>query len=250
MRRRTRSRRRSSPSSAMISRAGAGSQTRWFCAVLGAGPAQRRHRLARHLPPAVDDVLAPHVATSPGRWPVSRISLQRATRTRPASSNAVQNLGTSQSARTRSRLLVALRSTPRHGLAVTSSSFDRPAEDRRRRGQHLVGQHGRLDPGHHRADVGAGDARRLQLAPSRQQVAPHQGVGLPPGLVLLLGVLLDVRGPARRRCRRRARPASRRPGPYPWRPPASSRRPAVRASASPMAPTSPRCNQRGRPWGL
>ena len=43
--------------------------------------------------------------------------------TNPASSNADQNFGTSLSDSTRSRLLVALRSTSLHGLAARISSF-------------------------------------------------------------------------------------------------------------------------------
>ena len=118
-------------------------------------------------------------ATSPGRWPVSRIIFSAVPATRPASSNAAQNCGTSVSDKTRSRLLVGLRSTSLQGLAAESSSFiaqEKIADAAAK----LIGHDRRLDPGHHRLDVGARDRRRLQLAPARQQVAAHQGVGLLP----------------------------------------------------------------------
>src|SRR5258708_18519880 len=62
--------------------------------------------------------------TSPGRWPVNKIIFKIELRISPASSNALQNNGTSLSDRTRSRSVVWLRSTPTQGLILTlANSF-------------------------------------------------------------------------------------------------------------------------------
>ena len=108
--------------------------------------------------------------------------------TRPASSNAVQNFGTSLSARTRSRLLVALRSTPRQGLAATISCFaaqEKIAEAAASTWLASTGASIRAIMVRTSARV---IDRRLQLAPARQQVTLHERVGLLPALVALLGV--------------------------------------------------------------
>ena len=149
---------------------------------------QRRHRLAGHLPPPSMMCSRRMWATSPGRWPVSRI-IFRASGERPASSNAAQNCGISLSDRTRSRLLVALRSTRLQGLPATVLFLHRPGEDRRRRrpesGWRAIG---RLDG----AIIAFMSARAIVEACSLPQrgsdVAANQRVGLPPGLVALLGV--------------------------------------------------------------
>src|SRR6516162_6171046 len=60
--------------------------------------------------------------TSPGLCPVSNNTCSAIPGT-PASLNACQNSDTSVSLSTRSRLTVALRSTPRHGLLVSNSCF-------------------------------------------------------------------------------------------------------------------------------
>jgi hypothetical protein len=66
---------------------------------------------------------------------------------------------------------------------------DRPREDRRRRGERLIGDDGRLDADHHhRPDVGAGDRAGLEIAPARQEMTAHQRLGLTPRLFVLPGV--------------------------------------------------------------
>ena len=144
-------------------------------AVLGSGPAKRWHRLAWQLPPAVDDVLAPHVSDLAWALAGEQDHLEsrgrrraRRRRTRP------RTCGSSDSDKTRSRLRVALRSTPRQGLAGRISCLTAQEKIALSGGQHLVGQHRGLDAGHQGLDVGAGDARGLQLAPARQHVAADQ----------------------------------------------------------------------------
>jgi hypothetical protein len=60
--------------------------------------------------------------TSPGRWPVSRIVFSAVDDTKQVLSKAAQNFGISLSARTRSRSVVGLRSTPLHGLMPVNFS--------------------------------------------------------------------------------------------------------------------------------
>src|SRR5262245_60654927 len=181
----------SSPaSSARIARTGSASHTRCAMPYVVPGPSSSATSSPgiSHQP----STMCSHRmwATSPGLWPESKITLSAEEATSPASSNATQNRGCSESASTRSRSRVALRSTPRH--AREDFLLRRPCEDRGSCGQHLVGKDGGLDARHHGAHVGAGEAPRLELAPARQQVAADQGVGLYPRLVVLLGVQVEV----------------------------------------------------------
>jgi hypothetical protein len=66
------------------------------------------------------------------------------------------------------------------GIGDEKLLLDRPAEDARAGGEHLVGEDGRRDLGHDRLDISAYDRRRLQLAPLGQEIAPYQSIGLLP----------------------------------------------------------------------
>ena len=142
-------------------------------------------------------------ATSPGRWPVSRINLQRRIELRPQQ----LDLGIGQHA-----LAIRGRISVDQLARIDGQDLlpDRPGKDRARRSERLIGDHRRLDPDHHRPDVGASDRRGLELAPARQQMPRDQALGLPPRLVVLLGVQLDVllarsaNVPVRRSARRSA----------------------------------------------
>ena len=150
------------------------------------GPRPIASGLPRHLPPALRRCAdARMAATSPGRWPVSRISR------RPVSSRGHSSL-TSASESTRSRLVVGLRSTPLHGLTVTISC--------------LIAQEKIADAEASTwlATIGASilsimcatSARVIACAFSlphlRHQVLGDELLGLPPALVVLLRVQLDV----------------------------------------------------------
>ena len=124
-------------------------------------------------------------ATSPGLWPVSRISFK-------AGSSLGHRTLISASDKIRSRSEVGFRSTPWHGLTATISCFTAQEKIARGRGQGLVGDDRGLDRGHHQPDVGAGDRVGLQLSPPGEEVSLHQALGLLPTLVVLLGVKLDV----------------------------------------------------------
>jgi hypothetical protein len=67
-----------------------------------------------------------------------------------------------------------------------------PAEDRAGRSENLVRQDGRGDGRDGGLDVRPPDAADVELGPPWQQVPGDERVRLPPALVLLLGVLLDV----------------------------------------------------------
>src|SRR5262249_48755281 len=92
-------------------------------AVLCAGPAERRHRLAPPFPPTIFDVFEGHLGNFARALAVIRIMRSALPSIRPTSSQAAQKRGTSLSLRMRSRLLVSLRVTPRQGLAGNSSSL-------------------------------------------------------------------------------------------------------------------------------
>jgi hypothetical protein len=91
----------------MTSRTGFGSQTRWVWPFLVPG----QPNLSSGKPGIVHQPSTMCSRrmwlTSPGLWPVSRITFRAEERTRPAESNALQNLGTSESDKTRSRLRVS-----------------------------------------------------------------------------------------------------------------------------------------------
>ena len=87
--------------------------------VLGARPFRHGVGSARHLPPAILDVLAPHVRDFARALAVSRITLSAVPAINPASSNADQNRGTSLSESTRSRLSTSLRSTSLQGFSFS-----------------------------------------------------------------------------------------------------------------------------------
>jgi hypothetical protein len=70
--------------------------------------------------------------------------------------------------------------------------FHPKGEYRADRGESLVRDYWRLDLSHHRSHVGSADVLGIALAPRGEDVALHQGSGLSPGFVSLLGVLLEV----------------------------------------------------------
>ena len=116
-----------------------------IAAVLGSWPVTLR--LARHLPPAVDDVRGLHGGDLAGPLAGEQDQLQRRVEPRPQQ----LDLGIGEHA-----LAVAGRIAvdALHGLTVMISCLTAHVKIARRRGQHLVGDDGRLDPDHHRADVG------------------------------------------------------------------------------------------------
>jgi hypothetical protein len=69
---------------------------------------------------------------------------------------------------------------------------DRPAEDRARRSENLIGQDRCRYAGHRCAHVGAADVLGRELCPPRQEMAAHEAVGLLPRFISLLAVKLDV----------------------------------------------------------
>ena len=179
-------------------------------------------------------------ATSPGLWPVSRISLGPASSSRPQQ----LDLGVGQHPLA-GRGRIAVDACDR--IDGDDLLPDRPGEDRAGRSERLVGDYRGFDPRHHGADIGPCDGSRLYLAPARQEMTRDQGLGLPPGLVVLLGVQRRrTEQPDRRRCRSPARPAlGRRIAPLDES--STTRAASRRASARPIALASPRCSQRGRP---
>jgi hypothetical protein len=100
--------------------------------------------------------------TSQGRWPVKQDQLQRRIEFRAQQGD----LGVGQVALP----VFGKVSIRRVGMGSWRRLADRPGEDRRRRGQHLIGQDRRLDPDHRGANVGAADGAGLELAPAREEV--------------------------------------------------------------------------------
>ena len=134
-------------------------------AVLGPRPAPSGLPGSCHQPSA----MCPRcmAATSPGRWPVRRISFS-------AGSSLGHSRLTSASDRTRSRSLVGLLSTSLHGLTVRISCLTAHEKIADAEASTWLATIGRIDPDHHGADVGAGDGGRLQLAPAGQEVTRDQ----------------------------------------------------------------------------
>ena len=136
-------------------------------AILGARPADCGHRLARHLPPAVYDVFAAHVRDLAGALAGEQDHFQGCADDQSGVIEARPELWYLDSERMRSRLLVGLRATSLQGLVARMSSLTAHEKIARHCGEDLVGDDGCLDARHQRLDVGAGDARRLQLGPAR-----------------------------------------------------------------------------------
>ncbi len=126
-------------------------------------------------------------ATSPGRCPVSRIIFSGCTEVGPEHCD----LGITKYPFPAGRVVPLDTGAGIRGDDVLPH---RPAEDCTRRSQHLVCQDGFCDGRDRGSDIGSPDTADVQFRPSRQEISGDQCIALPPGFILLAGVLLDIAG--------------------------------------------------------
>ncbi len=219
-------------------------------AVLGAGPAERRAP-ARPASPTSRRRCARAACARLRRAAGRRAGSSSGPSRRPARRrrSADQNFGTSLSDSTRSRLLVALRSTSLQGWPATISSLTAQVKIALTAASDLVGQR----PAPRSRPSCALTSARVMLAacslPQRGSAWRRTSASACRQLLFrLLGVAARRSArPARRKCQRRARPASRPPGPCLGD--LQHRLGRERAGVGkPDGAALPRCSQRGRPW--
>src|SRR5262245_60243887 len=156
--------------------------------VLGAGPRRPMIRAARHVPPPfINHMLAMKMGNL--AWPLA--GEQDHPQWRAEMGPERDDLGVTEHALATRRIVLL-----HAGARVRSDDLlpYRPAEDRAGRSKNLVSQDGGCDGCNGSLDVCPLDAADVQLGPPWQQMRANQVVGLPPALVPLPSVFLDVAG--------------------------------------------------------